>query len=140
MAFVTHHCKVGSLKQYTFIPLKFWRSEVRGEAYRAKVSLSVVLSGGSTGESIPGVFCLMKVMLFPGLMTLHFLHLSSPRIFLPLLCTSPPHLLLFCNRLSFQLPFTKTLVMAFQAHFIAQDNLLTSRFLIIPAVSTFPLR
>ena len=42
MVVVTHYRKVGDLKQYTFIPLKFWRSEARCEPYRAKVSMSVV--------------------------------------------------------------------------------------------------
>ena len=135
MAVVTHYHKGGDLKQYTVISLKLWRSEVRGESYTVKVSVSVA-------RFLP------EARLHPWSFLSYKGHSLSraydstslaSRVFLPLLRTSPPHLLLFCNRLSFQLPFTKTLGIVFQAHLRAQDSL-TSRSLIVPKVSTFPLR
>lgn len=57
-AAVTKLPQFSDLKQHKFILLKFWRSEIQNESYKAKIKelIGLVPSGGFRGESFLAFF------------------------------------------------------------------------------------
>ena len=75
--FVTNDCKLGGLKQCTFILSQFWRPEVRNQFLWAKIK-GYAPSGGSRRESLP---CLSQFLVSADVLwllatLLHHLQLS----------------------------------------------------------------
>lgn len=121
------------LKQYTFILLKFWRSEVQKESYGLNQGVSAVDSFWRLQRRIHS----WPFLSYKGYSQC-LAYGPTSHTFPPLLPMSPHYILPFCGEISFCLPFTKTFVIVPQAPLHSLESSSISRSLLTSVKSAFP--